>query len=94
MELCNTKITDIDMERGTLLVRHGKGDRDRMLPIGGRAITWVRPELVIDMSGNYLFLGTAGEGLRPNTVTHFVGKYLQQAGKKGSRHIFRHTMAT
>jgi integrase/recombinase XerD len=101
MELTNLKVTDIDMERGTIMIRHGKGDKDRMLPIGDRAISWIRkyldeirPELVIGLSDNYLILGTNGEGLKPNTLTHLMRKYLQLAGKKGSCHVFRHSMAT
>ena len=38
MELVNLKTTDIDIDRGTVLARHGKGDKDRMIPIGERAI--------------------------------------------------------
>ena len=100
-ELTNLKVTDIDMERGTIMIRHGKGDRDRMLPIGDRAFSWirkylneVRPELVIGLSDNYLLIGANGEGLKPNTVTHLMRKYLKQSGKTGSCHVFRHSMAT
>jgi integrase/recombinase XerD len=101
MELAQLKITDLDMERGTVMIRHGKGDKDRMLPIGDRAIAWimkylneVRPELVIGLSDNYLFLGATGEGLTPNSVTHLVRRHIREAGKQGSCHSFRHSMAT
>ena len=47
-------IYDVDTERGTLMVRQGKGRKDRMVPIGERALAWVdrycrdvRPELVV-----------------------------------------------
>ena len=42
MELCNLKTSDLDAERGTLFVAHGKGDVDRMIPIGDRAIAWIK----------------------------------------------------
>ncbi|MEJ2458407.1 MAG: tyrosine-type recombinase/integrase [Novosphingobium sp.] len=42
MELINLSLTDIDADRGTLLVRQGKGRKDRMIPIGERALHWVQ----------------------------------------------------
>jgi integrase/recombinase XerD len=52
-ELANLKINDIDFERGTLMIRQGKGKRDRIVPIGERAMAWlekyiqdVRPSLL------------------------------------------------
>ncbi len=37
MELVNLKIFDVDFDRGTVLI-HGKGKKDRMIPIGDRAL--------------------------------------------------------
>lgn len=36
-ELCDLTITDLDIDQGQLNVRHGKGDRQRFVPIGNRA---------------------------------------------------------
>jgi integrase/recombinase XerD len=103
MELVNLKTTDIDIDRGTVLVRHGKGDKDRMIPIGERAILWiekylneVRPELVIGMSENILFLNTYGEEIGLTWLSRIVRNYIDKANinKTGSCHLFRHTMAT
>jgi integrase/recombinase XerD len=54
MEVIGLRLTDLDAERGTLLVRQGKGRKDRMVPIGDRAIYWTsryldqaRPGLVV-----------------------------------------------
>lgn len=102
-ELTQLKTTDIDIDRGTILIRHGKGDKDRMIPIGERAIQWiekylneVRPELVIGMSENILFLNTYGEEIGLTWLSRIVKKYIEQANinKTGSCHLFRHTMAT
>lgn len=41
MEVLNLSVYDLDAERGTLLVRQGKGKKDRMVPIGKRATRWV-----------------------------------------------------
>ena len=52
MEVIGLHLVDLDLERGTVMVRQGKGKKDRMIPIGARALAWiakyrddVRPEL-------------------------------------------------
>jgi integrase/recombinase XerD len=53
MEIVNLKVYDIDRERGTVMIRQGKGKKDRHIPIGERALAWIgkylaegRPELL------------------------------------------------
>ena len=41
MELTNLKIYDVDADRTTLTIRQGKGRRDRVIPIGERALAWI-----------------------------------------------------
>jgi integrase/recombinase XerD len=102
-ELVGLKLSDLDSERGTVLVREGKGRKDRMVPMGSRAATWVdkylfdvRPELVAVESEDFLFLGLQGKRLDASYLTHRIGRYVAAAnvGKKGACHLFRHTMAT
>lgn len=102
-ELANLKTTDIDYDRGTVLIQQGKGNKDRMIPIGERALSWIekymtqaRIELEIGLSDNYLFLGNHGKAATLGTISLLVSKYIKQAdiGKTGSCHLFRHTMAT
>jgi integrase/recombinase XerD len=103
MELINLKLFDLDAERGTLMVRQGKGKKDRMIPIGNRAIAWiekyvsdVRPELLVGEDDGRLYLTNLGEAFTPNRLTQLVRNYVHAAdiGKTGSCHLFRHTMAT
>ena len=103
MELINLLVQDVDAERGTLFVRQGKGKADRMIPIGARAIQWIdkyldssRPELVCGRDEGRLFLSRLGDAISPNGLTALVRNYIDKAkiGKKGSCHLFRHTMAT
>ena len=35
------RLYDVDVDRGTLMIRQGKGKKDRMVPIGDRALTWI-----------------------------------------------------
>ena len=102
-ELINLKLFDLDPERGTVMVRQGKGKKDRMIPIGERASAWVekyrddvRPDLASGADDGTLFLSAFGEPLRPNHTTRLVRGYVDGAeiGKTGSCHLFRHTMAT
>jgi len=103
MELINLLVQDVDQERGTLFVRQGKGKADRMIPIGDRAILWIdkyldetRAELACGRDEGRLFLSRYGEAISPNGLTALVRNYIDKAniGKRGSCHLFRHTMAT
>jgi integrase/recombinase XerD len=103
LELCNLRLYDLDVERGTMMVRMGKGKKDRMIPIGARALAWigryiaeVRPTLARQPDDGALFLSNAGEVFSPNRLTQMVREYVAAAdiGKSGSCHLFRHTMAT
>jgi integrase/recombinase XerD len=95
-ELLGLDLSDFDGERGMLLIREGKGKKDRMVPIGPRAIVWVdkylsevRPDFVVNEREVALFLNIGA-------VTYQVRQYVKSAnvGKTGSCHLFRHTMAT
>lgn len=103
LELSELRIYDLDGERGTVMIRQGKGKKDRMVPIGERAVAWVgrylaevRPGLVRQPDDGTLFLTHAGEAFSPNRLTQMVRQYVNEAdiGKKGACHLFRHTMAT
>jgi len=103
MEVINLKLYDMDVDRGTLMVRQGKGNKARMVPIGARALAWidkylteVRPRLIVDPNNVTLFLTHLGEGFTRNRLTQMVREYVDAAdiGKRGSCHLFRHTMAT
>ena len=102
-ELINLKLYDVDTRNGTLMVREGKGKKDRLLPLGERAGLWIshyieeiRPELIIGTDDGILFLHEFGEAFHKNRLTDLVKKYIESAGinKSGACHIFRHTMAT
>jgi integrase/recombinase XerD len=104
MELIGLKLYSLDADRGTVMVRQGKGRKDRMIPIGERALGWierylrqVRPRLLAgDTAGDVVFLTHTGQPFTPNNITQLVRDYVNAAdiGKRGSCHLFRHTMAT
>jgi integrase len=103
MEILGLDLPDLDAERAVVLVREGKGKKDRLVPIGVRAIAWVhrdldsvRPRLVHARDPGALFLSAGGTRIGPTRLTERLHRYVVAAGvgKPGSVHIFRHTMAT
>jgi integrase/recombinase XerD len=103
MELAKLSLYDLDAERGTLMVRQGKGKKDRVVPIGERAVAWiekyredVRHTLVSGPDTGILFLNELGESMGLDWLTLMVRRYVEKArvGKTGSCHLFRHTLAT
>ncbi len=103
IELSNIKLWDLDAERGTVMIRQGKGRKDRFIPLGDRSALWVhkyimdaRPHLVAEPDEGTVFLSNAGEPLALDYLTELVRGYVEASGieKRGACHMFRHTMAT
>jgi integrase/recombinase XerD len=102
-ELLHLSVFDVDTRRGSLLVREGKGRRDRLVPLGERACAWVeryllevRPELVAGHDAGVLFLSQFGEPFHDYSIGELVKRYIAKAGvpAKGACHLFRHACAT
>lgn len=103
MELVNLTLYDVDTSRQTVLILEGKGRKDRLLPVGERALQWIetykresRPHLVTGKDDGTLFLTDYGEPWMKNRLSALVKKYLYHAqiNKPGACHLFRHAMAT
>ena len=82
-ELASLRLDDVDVERMTVMVRQGKGKKDRVVPLGERALAWVlkyldrvRPGLETPESGVVLFVGVFGEALDPGWLTERVRGYV------------------
>ena len=102
-ELLHLAVDGIDHARGTLFVRNGKGRKDRVVPIGERALAWVkkyldevRGLLVVDDNEKTLFVSLDGGPLSSNRLSDLVKGCIDASaiGKKGSCHLLRHTAAT
>jgi integrase/recombinase XerD len=102
-EIVALKLYDLSLDRGVLLVRQGKGKKDRYVPIGERAIAWLekyireaRPQLAIEPDDMTVFLTAQGEPFSRDHMTSNVKARIDAAklGKTGACHLFRHTMAT
>lgn len=104
-EVLDLQVHEVDRLRGLLRVNLGKGQKDRVVPIGERALYWLerylvdsRPLLVVNDPGERtLFVSMAsGQRLSEGSLTERLGAYRKQAGieKPGSVHLFRHSTAT
>jgi site-specific recombinase XerD len=97
-ELCNLRLGDVTISerKGEVLVRAGKGNKDRTIPLNNDArraldaYQAVRPR----GTGDHLFVGQRGQPLRPQGVQIVVQKYAQRAGlPEVTPHVLRHTFA-
>lgn len=102
-EVCRLGLPDLDFERRTLRIRRGKGRKDRVVPMGERAIWWlrrylaeVRPRLCHDKLEETVLLTERGRPFNHDVLSHMVTAMLAASGlqRKGSCHLLRHTCAT
>jgi site-specific recombinase XerD len=101
MECVRLDLTDVDLAQGMILVRNGKGKKDRFVPIPGRAqaaletyIREVRPALTEREDDQSFFVCRHGTRLGPMSVRIMVRRYGLTVGVKLSTHVLRHSYAT
>ncbi len=101
-ELAGLTIQQLDLEGGFLRV-FGKGAKERVVPVGGRArealaawLTAGRPRFVKKATGSQLFLNNRGTALSRVMLWMIVKKYAKRAGiaKNVKPHLLRHSFAT
>ena len=102
-ELINLELADVDYHEGFVRVNSGKGNKDRVVPIGKIACRYienyvkgVRPMLVKDPTDNHLFLTINGTKISENRVWQLIKIYSKKTKikKNITPHTFRHTCAT
>lgn len=103
-EATRLKLHDIDRHRCTLCVRAGKGGKDRVVPLGERALEWIE-RYTLEVRSNWasvpdegwLFLTPRGGKISPESLSRIGKERMKAAGlwRKGlACHVFRHTTAT
>jgi len=101
-EVVGLDIDDVDLEEGSIRVV-GKGDRERLVPIGraareavGSYLTRERPGLARAKSGSAVFLNRRGGRLSRQGIHRIVKASARQAGitKRVTAHSLRHSFAT
>lgn len=101
-ELLNLKRQEADLTAQVVWVRQGKGNKDRVVPIGERACAWVRkylgqvrPHYVQGQDPPALFLMDVNRPFTKTALTSRLRRYVREAGlTQGSCHVLRHAMAT
>lgn len=102
-ELCNLTLYDVQKEYRTISVKAGKGNKDRIVPVGEIALGYI--EEFIEHARKYfpnaavlpwLFLTYRGTQMENRNIAPIVQKYALQAGlkRRTSAHMIRHTTAT
>ena len=101
-ELVQLTVSQVNREAGFVRVR-GKGNRERLVPLGTRALSQlqhylntVRPGLLKHRSSDYIFLTRSGKRLTRQAFWCITKRYAKQSpeGSPLSPHSFRHAFAT
>lgn len=101
-ELCELTLHSLDFDDGFLRV-FGKGSKERIVPIGGQALSSLRnylldgrPKLLKRRTGSELFISQLGKSISRKTVWLILKNYADTLGiaKTVKPHMLRHTFAT
>lgn len=101
-ELINLKLSQINLNQGVLRIV-GKGDRERLIPLGDEAQEWLqefidgpRVEILLERQTEYLFPTRRGDRMTRQAFWHIIKRYGKKAEieKPLSPHTVRHAFAT
>jgi len=101
-ELINLRLKQINLNQGVVRIV-GKGDRERLIPLGDEAQDWIREfvdgprsEILLERQTEYLFPTRRGDRMTRQAFWHIIKRYARKAGisKKLSPHTVRHAFAT
>jgi integrase/recombinase XerD len=103
-EVVGLRTTDLARGESSIVVRNGKGGKERIVPLGGPAKYWVRrylaearPLLLLpEVPSATMFLTAYGDGFSAGAWSQIVRHYLNSAGivARGGPHLLRHACAT
>ncbi len=101
-ELIELKRESINLNQGVVRVI-GKGNKERIVPLGEEALTWVtsytknaRPKLLSNVPTDVLFPSKRGQLMTRQTFWYAIRRYAERAGidRHLSPHTLRHAFAT
>jgi len=97
-ELCNLKIGDVDLDRGIITVRGGKGAKDRVIPIPASLADMIRDYIASRSDDSeYVIVEERRRKkgkLSTKTVWYLLKRYGEKAGVEVTPHRLRHSFAT
>jgi len=101
-ELVSLKHNQVNLNQGVMRVV-GKGNRERMIPLGEEAVVWLqkfmngpRLEILLERQTDFLFPTRRGDRMTRQAFWHIIKRYSKKAGveKELSPHTLRHAFAT
>jgi integrase/recombinase XerC len=94
-ELCGLDTDDVSRDEGLVRVRRGKGGKERIVPLGSKALAALDAYLALRPPSQALFTNARGGRLTPRSVQRHLGRSAALAGVDGvSPHALRHSFAT
>jgi integrase/recombinase XerD len=101
-ELVNLLTSQVNLNQGVIRIL-GKGNRERLIPLGEEAVRWIndfsrgsRTEILLERQTDYLFPTRRGDRMTRQAFWHIIKRYARKAGvsKELSPHTLRHAFAT
>jgi site-specific recombinase XerD len=94
-ELCDLRVADLDLPGRRLMVRQGKGKRDRFIPLSATTIQVLHDYLAVRGTAHTDHLLLFGQRrIKPALVQTRLRRYGKTVGVQVSPHRLRHTLAT
>jgi site-specific recombinase XerD len=94
-EVCDLRLGDVDLIGRRLVVRHGKSDRDRTVPLSPNLLTVLKTYLPVrgKAQTDHLLIYRE-QSINPSLIDGRLRRYGRQAQVQVSAHRLRHTLAT
>lgn len=95
-ELLNLKLKDIDFERKVIIVRSGKGKKDRQTLLADNLQIIIKEYIEKYEPNEYLIEGTTGDKYSASSVAKIIKTAAEKSGitKRVTPHVLRHSFAT
>ncbi|MBP6514150.1 MAG: site-specific tyrosine recombinase XerD [Steroidobacteraceae bacterium] len=101
-ELVSLHHNQVNLNQGVIRIV-GKGNRERLIPLGEEAVRWItdflagpRSEILLDRQTDCLFPTRRGDRMTRQAFWHIIKRYAEKAGiqRELSPHTLRHAFAT
>ena len=101
-ELCGLQLANLNLNQGVIRIM-GKGQKERLVPLGGEAEHWLvrflsdgRPGFLKGSQSPFVFISARKTSLSRQAFWYMVRRHCRQAGidKAISPHMLRHSFAT
>ena len=85
-ELVNLRTAQVNLNQGVIRIL-GKGNRERLIPLGEEAVRWItefargpRTEILLERQTDYLFPTRRGDRMTRQAFWHIIKRYARKAG--------------